>query len=50
MFPMHQQYPRLVALAGDLLMMLSLFILGEDFRDKLRSLFVREAQVVFPLR
>jgi hypothetical protein len=47
-FPMRQQHPRLVALAGDLLMLVSLFILGGDFWDKLRSLFVREAKVVFP--
>lgn len=42
------QHPHLVALSGDLLLILSLFILGGDFWDKLRALFVREAKAVFP--
>jgi hypothetical protein len=46
-FPMRQQHPRLVALAGDVLLMLSLFILGGDFWDKLRSLFIREQRSSF---
>lgn len=33
---------------GDGLQLLSLFVLGGDFWDKLRSLFVREAKAVFP--
>lgn len=37
-------------LTGDLLLLVSLFILGGGFWDKLRSLFVREAKVVFPGR
>jgi hypothetical protein len=34
--------------AGDLLLLVSLLVLGGDFWDKIRSLFVREAKVQFP--
>ena len=37
-----------VNIAADLMFLTSLFILGGDFWDKLRSLFVREARAVFP--
>ena len=47
-FAMRKQHPRALALAGDLLLVVSLFILGGDFWDKLRALFIREAKVVFP--
>ncbi len=33
---------------GDVMQIMSLFVLGGDFWDKLRSLFVREAKAVFP--
>ena len=33
---------------GDVVQILSLFVLGGDFWDKLRSLFIREAKAVFP--
>jgi hypothetical protein len=33
---------------GDLVMMVSLFVLGGDFWDKLRALFFRRAKAVFP--
>jgi len=33
---------------GDVMQIVSLFVLGGDFWDKLRSLFVREAKAVFP--
>lgn len=36
------------ALAGDIMLMTSLFVLGGDFWDKLRSLFVHDARAVFP--
>ena len=32
---------------GDLLLLVSLFVLGGDFWDKLRALFIHEAKVVF---
>lgn len=46
--PTLQANRRLFALAGDLLLLTSLFVLGGDFWDKLRALFIREAKVVFP--
>lgn len=33
---------------GDVIQIVALFVLGGDFWDKLRSLFVREAKAVFP--
>jgi hypothetical protein len=33
---------------GDAIQIISLFVLGGDFWDKLRSLFVREAKAIFP--
>ena len=36
------------AIAGDLLLLVSLFVLGGDFWDKLRALFVHGAKAVFP--
>jgi hypothetical protein len=48
--PMRQQHPRLIAMTGDLLLLVSLFLLGGDFWDKLRALFIREAKVVFPAK
>ena len=35
---------------GDLLLLASLFVLGGDFWDKLRALFVRDAKARFPNR
>lgn len=46
--PLRQEHPRIVAALGDLLLLVSLFLLGGDFWDKLRSLFIREAKAVFP--
>ena len=37
-----------VNLCADGMFLASLFVLGGDFWDKLRSLFVREARAVFP--
>jgi hypothetical protein len=50
LLPLRQEHPRLVAVSGDLLLVVSLFVLGGDFWDKLRSLFIREARVVFPAK
>ena len=36
------------AIAGDLLLLASLFVLGGDFWDKLRALFFHQAKAVFP--
>ncbi len=46
--PLRQAYPQLVAALGDVLLLVSLFVLGGDFWDKLRALFIRDAKVVFP--
>lgn len=46
--PTLQENRRLFALAGDVLLLVSLFVLGGDFWDKLRSLFIRESRAVFP--
>lgn len=43
-----EQNRHLVAMTGDLLIVVSLFLLGGNFWDKLRALFIREAKVVFP--
>lgn len=40
--------PISIALGGDVLLLASLFVLGGEFWDKLRSLFVYDAKVVFP--
>lgn len=37
-----------IGIAGDAMLIVSLFVLGGDFWDKIRSLFVRKAKVVFP--
>jgi len=40
--------PMPYAIGGDLLLLASLFVLGGDFWDKIRSLFVHDAEVHFP--
>jgi hypothetical protein len=37
-------------ISGDVMIFLSLFVLGGNFWDKLRSLFVRGAKPVFPIK
>jgi len=37
-----------VAIIGDALLLIALFVLGGDFWDKLRSLFVHDASALFP--
>jgi hypothetical protein len=39
-----------ICLAGDMLFILSLFVLGGDFWDKLRALFIYDARAEFPAR
>jgi len=45
--PAFAQNPLPYALGGDLLLLTSLFVLGGDFWDKIRSLFVHDAEVHF---
>ena len=40
--------PLAAAVIGDLVLLASLFVLGGDFWDKVRSLFVREARAYLP--
>jgi hypothetical protein len=40
--------PMVPAVAGDLLLLVALFVLGGDFWDKLRSLFLHNAVAMFP--
>ncbi|MDJ0899048.1 MAG: hypothetical protein QNJ55_09565 [Xenococcus sp. MO_188.B8] len=40
---------RFVAFVGDLILLVSLLLLGGDFWDKLRALFVYKAKVQFPV-
>ena len=35
-------------ITGDIILLLSLFVLGGNFWDKLRALFIRDAKVAFP--
>lgn len=37
-----------VSIASDMMLLVSLFVLGGDFWDKIRALFVREARAWFP--
>jgi hypothetical protein len=41
-------HPMVFAVTGDLMLLTSLFVLGGDFWDKLRSLFVYRARARFP--
>ena len=46
--PGQAERPWVYAIASNLLLVLSIVILGGDFWDKLRALFIRDAKVVFP--
>jgi hypothetical protein len=46
--PGFDSHPMVWHLGGDLMLFASLFVLGGDFWDKLRSLFVQGAKAVFP--
>jgi hypothetical protein len=48
LLPVRQEHPYLLAMMGDALILIGLFVLGGDFWDKLRALFVRDAKAVFP--
>lgn len=43
-----EEHSLVLGIVGDLLLLSSLFVLGGDFWDKLRSLFVHSAYVVIP--
>lgn len=46
--PSFETRPMIYAVAGDLLLLFSLFVLGGAFWDKLRSLFQHNAYAIFP--
>lgn len=46
--PGYEKHRLAVNLAGDLLLLTSLFVLGGQFWDKVRALFVHDAKVRFP--
>jgi len=48
MVPLLRRYSVSAAIVGDMILLLSLFVLGGNFWDKLRALFIRDARVVFP--
>ena len=48
LIPNYNEYKLMINISGDLLILISLFVLGGDFWDKLRSLFVYEAKAIFP--
>ena len=43
----YEQYHLPLAIAGDVILVISVIVLGGDFWDKLRSLFVHDARVQF---
>jgi hypothetical protein len=48
LLPGYRMNPYAYGIAGDLMLLVSLFVLGGDFWDKLRSIFVHGAKAVFP--
>ena len=48
MLPRFTSNPLPYAITGDLLFLSSLFVLGGDFWDKIRALFVHNARIEFP--
>jgi len=48
LFPGYNVQPLLVNIVGDLMFISSLFVLGGDFWDKVRSLFIHEARAQIP--
>lgn len=48
--PGYQSHPLAWAIGGDLLLLVGLFVLGGDFWDKLRGLFVHGARTQLPVR
>ena len=47
LIPSYEENKNLISVAGDVVLITSLFILGGDFWDKLRSLFIYSAKIIF---
>jgi len=43
------EYYLIISISSDILLIISLFVLGGDFWDKLRGLFIREARINLPV-
>jgi hypothetical protein len=50
LIPSYEKNSSLINVVGDVVLITSLFVLGGDFWDKLRSLFIYGAKVVFPIK
>jgi hypothetical protein len=48
MVPLLRRHSVSTGITGDIILLLSLFVLGGNFWHKLRALFIRDAKVVFP--
>jgi hypothetical protein len=48
LLPAYKENGRLYSFAVDMMMLGSIFVLGGDFWDKLRALFIRDAKALFP--
>lgn len=45
LIPSYQEYKLLINISGDVMLLVSLFVLGGDFWDKLRALFIQNIKV-----
>jgi hypothetical protein len=48
LIPSYEENRNIISVVGDVTLITSLFVLGGDFWDKLRSLFVYGAKAIFP--
>lgn len=48
LIPGHEENRLALGIAGDVMLVISLFVLGGDFWDKLRALFIRDAKAKIP--
>jgi len=46
LIPVYEEKKLWINLSGDLMILISLFVLGGDFWDKIRSLFVYNSKVI----
>ena len=48
LIPSYEENRMLINIVGDIMLVTSLFVLGGDFWDKLRSIFIYGAKAIFP--
>ena len=48
LIPSYEENRNFISVVGDIVLITSLFVLGGDFWDKLRSLFIYGAKAIFP--